>query len=161
VQGPLKLALGEAMLELERPPSVEDLKQQASSPSATLYERRHAEELLREMEKTGRVGNTYPYLVHVARFGDDLMMVGLAGEVVVDYSLRLKKELAGPAVWVAGYTNEVSGYVPSRRVLEEGGYEARGAIVYYSTIPLPFTPAVESRIVDKVHELVRQARSGR
>jgi hypothetical protein len=60
-------------------------------------------------------------------------------------------------VWVAGYTNEVSGYVPSRRVLEEGGYEARGAIVYYSTIPLPFTSSVEKRIVGKVHELVKKA----
>jgi len=159
VRGPLKVALEEAMLELERPPSVEDLKKQASSTTASLYERRHAEELLAELEKTGRVSSTYPYLVHVARFGDDLTMVGLAGEVVVDYSLRLKKELAGPAVWVAGYTNEVSGYVPSRRVLEEGGYEARGAIVYYSTIPLPFTSSIETLIVDKVHELVRRTRT--
>ncbi len=159
VQGPLKVALGEATLELERPPSVADLKKQASSTSGTLYERRHAEELLAELEKTGRVSNTYPYLVHVAQFGHDLTMVGLAGEVVVDYSLRLKKELAGPVVWVAGYCNEVFGYVPSQRVLEEGGYEARGAVVYYSTIPLPFAPSVEKLIVGKVHELTQKVRT--
>ncbi|MCU0914065.1 MAG: neutral/alkaline non-lysosomal ceramidase N-terminal domain-containing protein [Planctomycetes bacterium] len=157
VRGPLKLALGEAALELENPPSVEELKKQAAS--ADKYGSRFAKEVLQELETTGRVRNTYPYLVHVVKFGEDLLMVGLAGEVVVDYSLRLKKELAGPVVWVAGYTNEVSGYVPSRRVLEEGGYEARGAILYYGTLPTPFTPTVETRIVDKVHELVRQVQT--
>jgi hypothetical protein len=118
--------------------------------------------------------------VQVAKFGDDLTMVGLAGEVVVDYSLRLKKELAGPvsqasslrfeggtpspqgpAIWVAGYCNEVFGYVPSQRVLQEGGYEARDSILYYDITVTPFTPSVETLIVDKVHELVRQAKGGK
>jgi len=97
----------------------------------------------------------------VVRFGDDLTMVGLAGEVVVDYSLRLKKELAGTPVWVAGYCNEVFGYVPSQRVLQEGGYEARDSILYYDITVTPFAPSVETLIVDKVHELVRQAKGGK
>ena len=154
VRGPLKLALGEATLELTPPPSVEELKKQAASTNK--YESRHAQELLKDLETTGKTRSTYPYLVQVARFGNDLTMVGLAGEVVVDYSLRLKRELAGPAVWVAGYCNEVFGYVPSRRVLEEGGYEARDSILYYDITVTPFEPSVESLIVDKVHELVRQ-----
>jgi hypothetical protein len=155
VRGPLKLALGEATLELAPPPSVEELKKQASSTNK--YEKRHAEELLKELE-AGRTRSTYPYLVQVAQFGDDLTMVGLAGEVVVDYSLRLKKELAGqgPAIWVAGYCNEVFGYVPSRRVLLEGGYEARDSILYYDITVTPFAPSVEELIVGKVHELVHQ-----
>ena len=112
VRGPLKLALGEATLELAAPPSAEELKKQASSKNK--YESRHAEELLKDIE-AGRTRSTYPYLVQVARFGDDLTMVGLAGEVVVDYSLRLKKELGAPtsagqvpAVWVAGYSTKSS-----------------------------------------------------
>jgi hypothetical protein len=172
VRGPLKLALGEATLELAAPPSVEELKKQASS--ANKYEKRHAEDLLKDLE-AGRTRSTYPYLVQVAQFGDDLTMVGLAGEVVVDYSLRLKAELGGPvsqasslrfeggtpstrgpAVWVAGYCNEVFGYVPSQRVLLEGGYEARDSILYYDITVTPFAPSVEKLIVDKVHELVRQ-----
>jgi len=160
VRGPLRLALDEATLELTPPPSIEELKKQASS--ANKYESRHAQELLKDLE-TGKTRSTYPYLVHVARFGDDLTMVGLAGEVVVDYSLRLKRELAGtassgqgPAVWVAGYCNEVFGYVPSQRVLQEGGYEARDSILYYDVTVTPFAASIESLIVDKVHELVRQ-----
>ena len=181
VRGPLKLALGEATLELSAPPSAEELKKQASS--ANKYESRHAQELLKDLE-AGRTRSTYPYLVQVAQFGDDLTMVGLAGEVVVDYSLRLKKELAGPrgeailassspvdkggtpspqapAIWIAGYCNEVFGYVPSQRVLQEGGYEARDSILYYDITVTPFAPSVEKLIVDKVHELVRQVNSGK
>lgn len=181
VRGPLKLALGEATLELSAPPSVEELKKQASSTNK--YESRHAQELLKDVE-AGRTRSTYPYLVQVAQFGDDLTMVGLAGEVVVDYSLRLKRELSGPrvegvppsdrgqdardtrtpspqspAVWVAGYCNEVFGYVPSQRVLQEGGYEAKDSILYYDITVTPFAPSVETLIVSKVHELVQQVRS--
>ena len=51
-------------------------------------------------------------------------MVTIGGEMVVDYSLRLKRELGkGCAVWVVGYSNDVMGYIPSLRVLREGGYE--------------------------------------
>ena len=162
MRGPLRLALGEATLELSAPPSVEELKKQTTSTNK--YESRHAEELLKNIE-AGRTPSTYPYLVQVAQFGSDLTMVGLAGEVVVDYSLRLKKELAvptsaeGPTIWVAGYCNEVFGYVPSQRVLQEGGYEARESVLYYDVTKTPFAPSVEKLIVDKVHELVQKART--
>jgi neutral ceramidase len=156
VGGPLRLALDEVMLELEQPPAPEELKRQADSQDE--YAKRHAEELLLQLENTGRLETTYPYLVHAVQFGNDLTMIGLAGEVVVDYSLRLKAELAGAPVWVAGYTNDLFGYVPSARILEEGGYEARGAVLYYGTVATPFQPSVENLIVDKVHELVRQVK---
>jgi len=89
------------------------------------------------------------------RFGEDLILVALPGEVVVDYSLRLKLELAGPTVWVAGYSNDVFGYLPSLRVLEEGGYEGGGAM-RYTSFPGPFAPSVEKLVVDKVHELAQE-----
>ena len=156
VQGPLRLALDEVTLELVEPPNIDELTRQANSTNK--YERRHAEEVLEELEQKGRIATTYPYLVQVVGFGDDLTMVALAGEVVVDYSLRLKAELKGSPVWVAGYCNEVFGYVPSERILKEGGYEARGAVVYYSTTPTPFAPSVEELIVGKVHQLVDSVR---
>ena len=92
----------------------------------------------------------FPYPVQVIQFGNDLTMVALGSEVVVDYSLRLKLELGrekGWAVWVAGYSNVYDGYIPSRRVLLEGGYEAESR---------PWKPNLEERIVDKVHEIVER-----
>ncbi len=89
-----------------------------------------------------RPSHSYP--VQVIKFGPDLTLVALGSEVVVDYSLRLKKELAGDAaVWIAGYSNDYTGYIPSLRVLKEGGYEANAG----------WAETVEERIVGKVHEL--------
>jgi sugar lactone lactonase YvrE len=88
------------------------------------------------------------YPVQAIRFGEQLLMVTLGSEVVIDYALRLKRELKShgyPDVWIAGYSNIYDGYIPSRRVLEEGGYEAQSR---------PWRPTLEELIVDKVHELV-------
>lgn len=90
----------------------------------------------------------FAYPVQVVQFGNDLMLVALGSEVVVDYARRLKFELTtenGPTVWIAGYSNVYDGYIPSRRVLLEGGYEAESR---------PWKPNLEELIVGKVHELV-------
>jgi hypothetical protein len=45
-------------------------------------------------------------------------------------------------------------YIPSKRVLDEGGYEGGGAMVYYG-LPSPWADDVEERIVRKSLEMVR------
>lgn len=155
VNGPLRLALEEVTLSFAEPPTREQLNERAKSNNQ--YERRHAETLLKELDETGTIHKTYPYLVHVAQFGDDLTIVALAGEVVVGYSLRLKAELPGPRLWVAGYSNDVFGYVPTEQILGEGGYEPVVSAMYYG-LPAPFAPSVEKLIVGKVHELVNKVR---
>src|SRR5262249_56130779 len=77
-------------------------------------------------------------------------MVFLPGEVVVDYSLRLKRELDGLRLWINAYANDAPCYIPSERVLKEGGYEGGGAMVYYD-VPGPFRPGLEKKIIDAVH----------
>lgn len=156
VAGPLRVALEEVPIDFAPAPSREELLKQKESKNQ--YEKRHAALLLEELEKNGKLASSYPYLVQVVQFGKDLTLVALAGEVVVDYSLRLKRELPGSPVWVAGYSNEVFGYVPSQRVLGEGGYEGGGARIYTSQ-PCPFAPSIEERIVGKAHELVRKLRT--
>lgn len=99
-----------------------------------------------EFATPGRPDFAYP--VQAVRLGDNLLMVALASEVVIDYSIRLKRELIAQGnadVWIAGYSNVYDGYIPSRRVLEEGGYEAQSR---------PWRPSLEERIVAKAHELV-------
>jgi len=156
INGSIGAAVDTVMLDFAEPPSREQLELKAKSTNR--YERRHAEVLLEELEKNGKIRRSYPYLVQVVRFGSDLTMAALAGEVVVDYSLRLKSELPGRAVWVAGYSNDVFGYIPSVRVLTEGGYEA-GDAMRYTDLPGPFAPSVEERIIAKVHELANKAQN--
>lgn len=150
LNGPLVLALDEVAIDFAPPPSREALEKMAAAgaqPAAG-----HAKRLLDELAKNGKIRQSYPCPVQVVRFGGDLMLVAIGGEVVVDYSLRLKRELPGPAVWVAGYSNDVFTYVPSLRVLKEGGYEAGEATVWGS-LPGPFAESIEERIVGKVHDL--------
>jgi neutral ceramidase len=156
VRGPIRTAMEEVTLEFAEPPSKATLEQQAKSNNK--YERLHAEFLLAQLEHEGQIATTYPYLVQAIQLGDDLTMVALAGEVVVDYSLRLKRELTGPPLWVAGYSNDVFGYIPSLRVLEEGGYEGGGAMLY-TPLPGPFAPSVEERVIKTVHALVAGVRT--
>lgn len=83
-------------------------------------------------------------------FGKDLVMVFMEGEVVADYSLRLKAEL-GDKVWVNGYSNDVQGYIPSERVLRNGGYEADSSNYYYAN-PGRYDYGIENKIIGAIHE---------
>jgi len=153
IRGPLRAVFDTVTLDFAEPPSREQLEQQAKSTNK--YERRHAQVLLNELERNGKIRTTYPYPVHVVQFGHDLTLIALAGEVVVDYSLRLKAELTERTLWVAAYSNDVFGYIPSLRVLKEGGYEGGGAM-RYTELPGPFAPSVETLVINKVHELVKK-----
>ncbi len=150
IHGPLRLAYDEVVLQFAEPPSREQLEKEAQS--SNVWEQRHAQLLLKELEDSGKIRTTYSAPIQVARFGSELILAAISGETVVDYSLRLKKEMAGPAVWVAGYSNDVFAYLPSLRILEEGGYEG-GEAMRYSSLPGPFAPTVERIVVEKVKEL--------
>jgi neutral ceramidase len=151
VSGPLKTAWDDFPLRFAPPPTREDLQKKLSSDD--FYVRKHAQAMLDILDRDGHLPAAYPYPIEVWQFGRDLTFVALAGEVVVDYDLRLKRELGPRNLWVAGYCNDVSAYIPSLRILREGGYEGGGAMIYYGR-PGPFAPSVEETIVTKVHGLV-------
>jgi hypothetical protein len=106
----------------------------------------------------GNLEHEYPYYpVQAWRLGDQLIWIALGGEVVVDYDFRLKKELGQRRLlWVTAYANDVMAYIPSKRVLDEGGYEANFSMMNYG-LPGKWAPGIEEKIIGKVHELVRAA----
>src|SRR5262249_44767231 len=103
--------------------------------SKTFAVRRRAERYQKMLAEGKPIDDDYPqYPVQVWRLGN-VYWVALGGEVVVDYARRLKKELPEElkmqgTVWVAGYANDVMAYIPSERVLAEGGYEADSSMIY-------------------------------
>jgi hypothetical protein len=113
--------------------------------SANKYEAARAKMLLKTLDADGSIPAAYPYPVQAWRLGKGLTLLALGGEVVVDYSRRLKKEL-GAGTWVMGYANDVMAYIPSARVLKEGGYEGATSMVYYG-LPSVWGPRVEELIV--------------
>lgn len=158
VKGPLTSSLRQVTLEFAPPPAKAVLEQQTQSPNK--YEARHAQRLLDELAENGSIRTTYDAPIQAIRFGGDLLLVAYPGETVVDFSLRTKREFGGQeAVWVAGYSNDVFAYVPSKRVLLEGGYEAGGAMLYGS-FPGPFSVDVEERIMRTASEVIGKVRGG-
>jgi hypothetical protein len=154
IKGPLRSAYAEVDLDYAPIPTREDLRKRLDSKDK--YEAGHAKRFLAQLDAGETLPTSYPCPVQVVRFGADLVLAAIGGETCIDYALRLKKELAGQAaVWVAGYSNDVMGYIPSRRVREEGGYEAGGAMRFSSTHPGPWAPTLEEKIIGKVHELDR------
>ncbi|WP_435017917.1 neutral/alkaline non-lysosomal ceramidase N-terminal domain-containing protein [Tundrisphaera sp. TA3] len=100
---------------------------------------------LSRLDRGEKLPEALPYSAQAWRFGDKLAMVFLPGEVVVDYVLRLKKELDPARLWVSAYSNDAPCYIPSERILREGGYEGGGAMVYYGW-PTRLKPGVEDLI---------------
>lgn len=121
------------------------------------YVARHAKLMDETRARAGALPTSQKMPVQVWRFGSDLTLVTLGGEVVVDYALRLRREHPDDHVWPVGYANDVFGYVPSRRVLDEGGYEGGGALLYYGR-PGPFDATVEDRIFASLDRLLRSTR---
>ena len=121
------------------------------------YVARHARLMDEIRARDGKLPTMQKMPLQVWRFGTDLTLVTLGGEVVVDYALRLRRDFPGDHVWPVGYANDVFGYVPSRRVLDEGGYEGGGALLYYGR-PGPFDATVEDRIFTALNRLMRSTR---
>ena len=71
-------------------------------------------------------------------------------------SLGLRNRELGPKkTWVSSYSNDVMAYIPSRRVLDEGGYEG-GEARYPYGLPAPWDTTVEEKIVHEVHKLAAE-----
>lgn len=138
-------------LKIEAVPTREQLN--ADLLSKNLAVQRRAQRLLQELETRGRISDTYPYYpVQTWTLGDQVHWVALGGEVVVDYALRLKKELPRkPAIWITGYANDVMAYIPTARLLREGGYEADFSQIYYG-MPGKWSAAIEELIITKVKQ---------
>lgn len=158
IEARLESILEEVQLEYLPAPGREELQRDAESSNRTVRE--NAQVLLGWLDRDGQLPIQYSYPVQVMHFGDELTLVALASEVVVDYSLRLKRELSGQNVWVASYSNDFLGYIPSHRIWLEGGYEGGDSMTFSSTTlyrgaahPNIWAPTIEREIIKKVHEL--------
>jgi hypothetical protein len=155
LSGPLRVAAAEPTLRFAGPTDRASYEAIANDPRANAGKKAHAARMLSRLERGQPIETTHPYPVQAFALGDALTIVTLAGEVVVDYALRVEaeREGKGPAVWIAAYANDVFGYVPSRRVLQEGGYEG-GEAFYYSSYPTPLADDVEETIMGAVREVL-------
>ncbi|MFB3787810.1 MAG: neutral/alkaline non-lysosomal ceramidase N-terminal domain-containing protein [bacterium] len=152
VEGPLRAAFARIDLALTPAPAKEQLEAQWRQTGSPVIQRCLGL-ILDEYGRRGSLPETCPYPVQVWRVGNELIVTALGGEVVVDYALRLKYELGAGHTWVMGYSNDVMAYIPSLRILREGGYEGKDAMVEYG-LAGEWRPDIEERIVREIHRLV-------
>ncbi len=151
VRGPIRIASSAVELPLAPHPTEAEWERRGQRSDAIGY---HARVQLDRLKHGQKLATTIPYRVQTWKFGDSLAMAFLPGEVVVDYALRLKRELDGLRLWLNAYSNDSPAYIPSERILKEGGYEGGGAMVYYD-VPTPLQPGLEDRIVGLVEGQLR------
>ena len=156
ITGNLDVRYAEQVIDFASVPTPEQVDAQLKSTN--IYEAGRAKFQKREIDAYGAVRSSYAYPVQTWKLGDGPIWVILSGEVVVDYSIRLKTEIrmlhANQPVWVAGYANDTMAYIPSLRVLKEGGYEGESSMLYYGR-PSPWADTIEEQIVGAVHAQVK------
>jgi len=140
----IQTAYEEINLPFAELPSLAQLELEAASDHPHSAWARY---LITVWDRDGGLQSTYPYPVQAWNLGGELNWIFLGGEVVVDYAIRFKSDFGRERTWVAAYSNDVMGYIPSRRVLAEGGYEGGEARFPYG-LPAEWHPDVERKIVE-------------
>ncbi|MDO6436501.1 neutral/alkaline non-lysosomal ceramidase N-terminal domain-containing protein [Cyclobacterium sp. 1_MG-2023] len=144
----LKTAYSEIALDLNEPPSNEVLEKMIKESSGH-YQRWAV--MMHEKVKNNTVELSYPYPIQIWKLGDQLM-VALGGEPVVDYAVKLKTQY-GNDLFVLGYSNDVMAYIPSRTVLEEGGYEGATSQIAFGH-PGTWKPTLETKIFKRINRMM-------
>jgi hypothetical protein len=148
---PVRSRLEHVQLSLQDPPSpasaragVEsaqrDLKQ-ARRDRANPYWVRALEcqvwyaQWLLSLAESGAKGLTLEFAIQALVLGE-VAIVGLSGEVFLDFAGQIAAESPFTHTIVLGYSNGCTGYVPTAEAFAEGGYEPEGSFRWYGTLPL-------------------------
>lgn len=115
------------------------------------YLKRNAQELIKRLDRGEVLKDTWPYPCQIWKIGDQPIMA-LGGELLVDYALDLKKEF-GPGIFVMGYSNDIMAYIPSKRVLEEEGYEGTRSAIFTT----PWNMNIQETILKEMSRLAELA----
>jgi putative membrane-bound dehydrogenase-like protein len=146
VRGQIDARLSHVPVPLAPLPTLEQLEEVAAQGGSPGY---NATWQLNRLKRGEALVAELNYPLQTITFGDSLHLVFLAGEVCVDYALRLKRELRRDRVWIHGYSNDFCAYIPSERLLAEGGYGGGGEIPYFA-LPGPLAAGLEDRLISAV-----------
>jgi putative membrane-bound dehydrogenase-like protein len=141
-----KLPLSQALTKEQYRATADDPKQRDDM-------RRHAQGWIARLDRNEMPPDSVTLPVSSWSFGDALAMLFLGGEVVVDYDTLVRKQFDPDKLWISAYSNDVPCYIPSQRILQEGGYEAKHSMIFYDK-PAPFAPGVETELVSTIQKVV-------
>ncbi len=134
-----------AVLSMKHKLTLNKLQEMASEKTADALIRQWAKFILKKFPD-GNVPNKLSIQVQLVGIGGDVVFITLPGEPVSEIAINLRKMTPNPdAAFICGYTNGLLGYLPTDRMIKEGGYEVEFSNLVY-LMPAPFEPGVESAI---------------
>lgn len=89
----------------------------------------------------------------VWQLAEDLLLIYLGGEICYPTKQMLQRAFPDKKILFLGYTDSTA-YVPSDKIISEGGYEHEGSIVEYR-LKGTFAPGIDQRIIAAIHQAMR------
>ena len=141
-------------LSLQEPPSQAEIEQMALDgdprTTATWWARQSLAYPDRRREQR--------YDVQAWRLGD-LTVLALEGEVCADWGAMARSLASTRHAMTIGYANHVPGYIPTARIIREGGYEGGTSHMAYF-LPAPLDPRSEPQLSELLLEAVGRVEPG-
>jgi len=132
-------------IALDDPPDKEELIK--IRDHAAGWQRTWAEKMLLRMDSGSSFVKNYPFPAQFWRIGQQHIF-SFGGELLVGYANNLKR-IFGEDLFVMGYSNDVMAYIPTEKVLLEGGYEGETSQWVYG---LPARWRRRSETASRLHE---------
>jgi hypothetical protein len=153
IRGPLGCVHENAELPLEVL-SKDELRERAKENRSL---RGAAEQMIEALDRGETLPRMHKAPVAVWQFGSDITLVALSGEVVGEFVPLIEQAIGPMNLWLAAYCNAVSGYIPTRQTLREGGYECRGL---YEGLGW-YAPEAETVLIETIAALARKVGRGK
>lgn len=110
-------------------------------------------DLMLDYYEKGTVPSSLPVYIHTLNLGS-WKLVGFSRETTTEYGFGVKKLWPEKLVSVAGYTNDVSSYLPASLHIEAGNYEGYDSFFWYG-MPALFPVNVDKIILNTIKTLNR------
>lgn len=155
VQGPIFARIERLQLPLEEAPTEEQLQAMPVEEQGMrrVLEERWAKYWLEGSEADAR-DDALDLEVQFVGLGADVGFVTFPGEPVAELARKMLDAVdTAKYTFLLGYTNGLKAYLPTKEIVEEGGYEGDDASMVY-LLPSTFKPAVEAELIEGVERLV-------
>lgn len=113
-----------------------------------------ANNMLARLERGEHLPECVPITVHSVRIGEDARIAGLETEPVAEWGPIIERFYGGGVTFALGYTDGCQLYLPTTRMLSEGGYEVDSFWEYQW--PAQLAPGMEERVLNALSAIRRE-----
>jgi len=113
--------------------------------------KRWAQEMIDLVDRGFGLPSAVPITAHGVRLGTGLRIIGIEGEIVAELGQLIAGFYTGGITFPLGYTDGAQLYLPSSRMLSEGGYEVESYYEY--RFPAALAPGMEDILLATLGQL--------